>query len=170
MAPGPMPSWCCQPTTCQPPCATPHCSHGPTLLNHNGCRRNPNPQSRVRSRRPPGEKIYTRFYATRLLSPERYGATSQRSSTKSCGHSKRTELEVRVDTKAVDALGFDKAKRRAANENGETIRCEQRPVRPARRPSPSSAAPTTTRARSPFLGLRTARQTRPATALATGFE
>jgi predicted AAA+ superfamily ATPase len=72
--------------------------------------------------------VYTRFYGSDVLSPERYAGDFAKiinEILQPLAGVDGTELEVRVDIKAVNPTGFDEAKRRIVNENAATLRFEQ---------------------------------------------
>jgi hypothetical protein len=77
--------------------------------------------------RPP-EAIYTRFYGTRVLNPDRYAADFSKiinEILQPLSGVDGTQLEVRVDIKAVNPAGFGDSKRRTVDENAANLRFEQ---------------------------------------------
>lgn len=76
----------------------------------------------------PTQATYIRFYGTRLLNPERYGADFSKiinEILQPLAGVDGTQLEVRVEVTAVNPAGFDETKRRNVSENAETLRFEQ---------------------------------------------
>ena len=74
------------------------------------------------------EATYTRFYGSRLLNPERYGADFSKiinEILQPLAGLDGTRIEVRVEVTALNPTGFDESKRRAVSENAETLRFEQ---------------------------------------------